>query len=162
MRSQLSTTPDSELVIGLVGDPTCSSLFPLLTSENAADVVIENLTLDGNGKNNENLNGNYGGGIFLQDCNRLTIRKVEIRNDNGDGISFQVCHDVVVEDCHSHDNTDLGVHPRSGSQRPLIRNNRIERNNLGLFWCWSVKFGLAEGNTIDGFAAAIKDLRAGQ
>ncbi len=61
--------------IWLSSGPTCSSLFPLLTSENAADVVIENLTLDGNGKNNENLNGNYGGGIFLQDCNRFTIRK---------------------------------------------------------------------------------------
>jgi parallel beta-helix repeat protein len=32
----------------------------------------------------------------------------------------------------------------------LIRNNRLERNNLGLFWCWGVKYGLAEGNRIDG------------
>ena len=58
-------------------------------------------------------------------------------------------HDVAVENCHSHDNSDLGVHPGSGSQRPLIRGNRLERNNLGLFWCWGVKFGLAEGNVID-------------
>ena len=100
--------------------------------------------------NNENLNGNYGGCIFLQDCNRYTIRNVEARNYNGDGISFQVCHDVVVENCHSHDNADLGVHPGSGSQRPRILNNRLERNGLGLFWCWGVKYGLAEGNTIDG------------
>ena len=134
----------------LSGKPTCSSLFPLLTSEHTADVVIENLTLDGNRANNENFNGNYGGCIFLQDCNRYTIRSVTARNYNGDGISFQICHDVVVEDCHSHDNADLGVHPGSGSQRPLIRNNRLERNNQGLFWCWGVKYGLAEGNTIDG------------
>ena len=105
--------------VWLAGKPTCSSLFPLLTSENTADVVIENLTLDGNGANNENLNGNYAGCIFLQDCNRYTIRKVEARNYNGDGISFQVCHDVVIDECHCHDNTDLGVHPGSGSQRPL-------------------------------------------
>ncbi len=26
--------------------------------------------------------------------------QVEVRNYNGDGISFQVCHDVVIEDCH--------------------------------------------------------------
>jgi hypothetical protein len=74
---------------------------------------------------------------------------VTARNYNGDGISFQICHDVLVEECHSHDNANLGVHPGSGSQRPLIRNNRLERNNLGLFWCWGVKYGLAEGNRID-------------
>ena len=130
----------------LSGEPTCSSLFPLLTSEHTADVSIENLTLDGNLANTENFNGNYGGCIFLQDCNRYTIRNVEARNYNGDGISFQICHDMVLEECHSHDNADLGVHPGSGSQRPIIRNCRMERNGLGLFWCWGVKYGLAEGN----------------
>ncbi len=131
------------------GKPTCSSLFPLLTSEHTSDVVIENLTLDGNLANNENLNGNYGGCVFLQDCNRYTFRNVEARNYNGDGLSFQICHDVVVENCHSHDNADLGLHPGSGSQRPVLRNNRLERNTIGLFWCWGVKYGLAEGNHID-------------
>ena len=133
----------------LTGKPTCASLFPLLTSERTADVVVENITLDGNRANNENLNGNYGGCIFLQDCNRYTIRNVETRNYNGDGISFQVCHDVVVENCFSHDNANLGVHPGSGSQRPRILRNRLERNAIGIFWCWGVRFGLAEGNRID-------------
>ena len=134
----------------LTGKPTCASLFPLLTSEYTKDVLIENITLDGNRENNENFNGNYGGCIFLQDCSRYTIRDVTARNYNGDGISFQICHDVVVENCHSHDNADLGVHPGSGSQRPLIRNNKLERNDLGLFWCWGVKYGLAAGNFIEG------------
>jgi len=134
----------------LTGKPTCSSLFPLLTSEYTADVFIENITLDGNRQNNENFNGNYGGCIFLQDCNRYTIRNVTARQYNGDGISFQICHDVLVENCHSHDNADLGVHPGSGSQRPQILNNKLERNRLGLFWCWGVKYGLAENNRIDG------------
>jgi parallel beta-helix repeat protein len=134
----------------LSGSPTCASLFPLFTSEYTADVVIENITLDGNRANNENFNGNYGGCIFLQDCNRYTIRGVTARNYNGDGISFQICHDVVVENCHSHDNADLGVHPGSGSQRPKILNNKLQRNRLGLFWCWGVKYGLAENNRIDG------------
>lgn len=132
----------------LSGEPSCSTLFPLLTSEYTSDVVIENLTLDGNKDNNANLNGNYGGCVFLQDCQRYTIRNVEARNYNGDGISFQICHDVVVENCHCHDNAQLGLHPGSGSQRPLIRHNTLERNSLGLFWCWGVKFGLAEGNRI--------------
>ncbi|MDP6445000.1 MAG: right-handed parallel beta-helix repeat-containing protein, partial [Pirellulaceae bacterium] len=134
----------------LTGKPTCSTMFPLLTSENTADVVIENLALDGDKKNNMNLNGNYAGNIFLQDCNRYTIRGVESREYNGDGISFQICHDVVVENCYSHDNANLGVHPGSGSQRPVLLNNRLERNTIGIFWCWGVKFGLAEGNRIVG------------
>lgn len=134
----------------LSGKPTASSLFPLLTSEHTKNVVIENLTLDGNRKNNTNLNGNYGGCIFLQDCNRYTIRNVTTRNYNGDGISFQICHDVKIENCHSHDNADLGVHPGSGSQRPLIVNSRFENNHIGLFWCWGVKYGLAEKNQFTG------------
>jgi hypothetical protein len=134
----------------LSGKPTASLLFPLVTSERTSDVVIENLALDGDRQNNENLNGNHGGCIFLQDCNRYTIRGVTTRNYNGDGISFQVCHDVRVENCHSHDNAGLGVHPGSGSQRPIILSNRLERNGIGLFWCWGVKYGLAEGNHVDG------------
>ncbi|HPM79933.1 MAG TPA: right-handed parallel beta-helix repeat-containing protein [Candidatus Anammoximicrobium sp.] len=131
------------------GKPTCASLFPLLTSEYTADVVIEDLTLDGNRQQNENLNGNYAGCIFLQDCNRYTIRRVEARNYNGDGISFQICHDVAIEECRSHDHAGLGLHPGSGSQRPRLVGNRLERNEIGLFWCWGVKCGLAEGNRID-------------
>ena len=132
----------------LTGKPTCSAMFPLLTAERIADVVIENLALDGDRANNERLDGNYAGCIFLQDCNRFTIRGVTARNYHGDGISFQICHDVVVEGCHCHDNADLGVHPGSGSQRPLIRGNRLERNTIVLFWCWGVKYGLAEKNRI--------------
>jgi hypothetical protein len=136
--------------VWLSGAPTCASLFPLLTSERTRDVLIENLTLDGNGAQCENFNGNYGGGIFIQDCNRYTFRKVTARNYNGDGISFQICHDVVVEDCDLVNNTDLGIHAGSGSQRPLMRNNRMAGNGIGLFWCWGVKFGLAENNRIEG------------
>ncbi len=130
--------------------PKCTSLFPLLTSENCSDVLIENLCLDGNLEQNANFNGNYGGNIFLQDCRRFTIRNVESRNYNGDGISFQICHDVHVEDCHVHGNRGNGLHPGSGSQRPVMRGNRLDANNIGLFWCWGVKHGIAEGNRMHG------------
>ena len=52
----------------------------------------------------------------------------------------------MVEDCHSHDNAGLGLHPGSGSQRPIMRNNKLERNNIGIFFCWGVRNGLAENN----------------
>lgn len=131
-----------------MGDPTAATLYPLITGEFIADVAIENLTLDGNRANVARLDGNYGGCIFLQDCNRIKMRAVEARNNNGDGISWQICHDCVVEDCFSHDNADLGLHPGSGSQRPIMRRNRIERNHIGIFFCWGVKYGLAEQNRL--------------
>jgi nitrous oxidase accessory protein NosD len=104
--------------------------------------------VDGNKAQNEELNGNYAGCIFGQDCNRITVRNVTARNYRGDGISWQICHDVHVEDCHIHDNLNLGLHPGSGSQRPVIRNNKLERNQIGIFFCWGVKYGLAEKNTV--------------
>ena len=131
-----------------LGESTCSTLFPLITGEEIDNLVIEGLTLDGNRANNQHLDGNYGGCIFFQDVNQVLIRKVTARNNNGDGISWQICHDVTVEDCHSHDNADLGLHPGSGSQRPLMRRNRLERCQIGIFFCWGVKYGLAEENTI--------------
>lgn len=131
-----------------LGESTCSTLFPLVTGNEVENLAIEQIALDGNRANNENLDGNYGGCIFLQDVHDVVIRKVTARQNNGDGISWQICHDVTVEDCHSHDHAGLALHPGSGSQRPLMRRNKLERCQIGLFFCWGVKYGLAEENTI--------------
>jgi hypothetical protein len=133
----------------LQGEPKVESLFPLFSGENIADVAIENIALDGNKANNGNLDGNWAGCIWLQDCIRITMRQVTARNYNGDGISWQICHDVLVEHCHSHDHTGLGLHPGSGSQRSIIRANRMTGNDQGIFFCWGVRWGLAENNTIE-------------
>lgn len=130
-------------------EPTATTVFPLLTAEYMSEMVIENLVVDGNKDNNAYLDGNYGGCLWFQDCSRILMRGVTARNNNGDGISWQICHDVEVENCVSHDNKDLGLHPGSGSQRPLIRNNHVYKNGIGIFFCWGVKYGLAEKNTIE-------------
>ncbi|OYW24997.1 MAG: hypothetical protein B7Z55_00590 [Planctomycetales bacterium 12-60-4] len=132
-----------------MGDPTVHALFPLLTGEEIERIAVEHVALDGDRANNENLDGNYAGCIFLQDCRDIQIRDVTARNFNGDGISWQICHDVVVEDCRSHDHAGLGLHPGSGSQRPVMRRNTLTGNSIGLFFCWGVKYGLAEDNLCD-------------
>jgi len=56
-----------------------------------------------------------------------------------------------VEGCISERNTGLGLHPGSGSQRPIVRQC-VARNNGedGLFLCWRVKHGLFEHNVLEG------------
>jgi len=138
-----------------MGNSTATTVFPLVTGEYISDIAVENLTLDGNRANNANLDGNYGGCNFFQDCSRIAIRGVTAKNNNGDGISWQICHDVIVENCTSIGHAGLGLHPGSGSQRPVIRNNKLKNNDIGIFFCWGVKYGLAENNQIDGCRVGI-------
>ena len=128
--------------------PTVSSRFAMITAEETSGFAVENIALDGNRDNNANINGNYAGALWFQDCNDIALKQLDVRNYNGDAISFQICHDVSVEDCEIHNNADLGLHPGSGSQRPRMRNNSVSGSNIGIFFCWGVKYGLAENNRL--------------
>jgi hypothetical protein len=132
----------------LKGSASAATLFAIFDGFRVSDISIENICLDGNRVNNEFLNGNYVGCIFLRESNRIRLSGVTARNFNGDGISWQVCHDVRVENCHSHDNAGFGLHPGSGSQRPVVTDCKLERNDIGFFFCWGVKWGLVEKNTM--------------
>jgi parallel beta-helix repeat protein len=125
-------------------------VFPIVSGSHVEDVVIENLVIDGSKSTNPPLNGCRGGGIYLYRGFNSVIRGCVVRNYNGDGISFQQSNDVQVVDCVSEENAELGLHPGSGSQRPVMRNN-IARNNGtdGLFLCWRVRHGLFENNRLE-------------
>ncbi|UCF16979.1 MAG: right-handed parallel beta-helix repeat-containing protein [Phycisphaerales bacterium] len=128
---------------------TAATIFPILTAaENVHDVVVEDIVLDGNRSQNEHINGNFAGGVFIQSCNRWRFKKVTSRNYNGDGFSFQVCDDIEFQNCRAIDNAGLGFHPGSGSQRPVFRNCQSRGNSLGLFFCWAVSDGIAENCTL--------------
>lgn len=127
---------------------TAATIFPILTAENVDDVRIEDLVLDGNRDHNEKINGNFAGAVFIQECSDWRFKNVVARNYNGDGFSFQVCDDVQFQDCKALNNADLGFHPGSGSQRPVFRNCTATGNSQGIFFCWAVSDGLAEGCTL--------------
>ena len=138
-------------------------VFPLVGGWQVKNVVIEGLTIDGNRARAQPLNGCRGGGIYLFECQAITIRNCAVRAYNGDGFSFQVSDHVTVENCLSEDNNGLGLHPGSGSQYPVLRYNRsLGNGGDGLFVCWRVKHGLFENNDIrgnkhDGISIGHKD-----
>ena len=123
---------------------TAATLFPILTAEWVDDVTVEDLVLDGNRAASEEIDGNYAGGVFIQHCDRHTFRNVLSRDYNGDGYSFQVCDDIRFESCRSENNTNLGFHPGSGSQRPIFKDCISRGNGQGIFFCWGVTDGLAQ------------------
>jgi hypothetical protein len=127
-----------------------ATVFPVVSAYNVEGVRIENLVIDGNKESNVHLNGCRGAGIFLYRAFGTLIQGCLIRNYNGDGISFQQSNDVTVVDCVCEDNATLGLHPGSGSQRPLIRKCIARRNGAdGLFLCWRVRHGLFEDNVLE-------------
>lgn len=121
-----------------------STRFSIINGLNVDEVHIDDLVLDGNRSENEHINDNYAGAVFMQYCNRWSFRNVIARDYNSDGFSFQVCDDIHFEDCSAINNADLGFHPGSGSQRPVFKRCTSTGNSQGFFWCWGACDGIAE------------------
>ncbi len=128
-----------------------ATVFPVVSGYDIVGARIENLTIEGDREANVPLNGCRGAGIFLYRAFGTTISGCAVRNFNGDGISFQQSNDVNVVDCICENNAALGIHPGSGTQRPVIRNCIARGNGAdGLFLCWRVRYGLFEKNICEG------------
>src|SRR5256885_3083849 len=135
----------------LEGEPKIATNFSLLQCTNVADVVIDNITLDGNKVHNEMIDkGAFDdGSIRLDECNRITVRGVTVRYFYCDGIVWGISHDVLVEKCHLYDGARLALHSGSGSQRSIVRGNRMQRSAEGIYFCWGAQHGLYEKNVIE-------------
>jgi len=127
-----------------------ATVFPVISGRDIEGARVEHLIVDGNKSQNAHLNGCRGAGIYLYRGFGTVIRNCVVKNYNGDGISFQQSNDVVLEDCVSEGNASLGLHPGSGSQRPIIRGCAARDNGEdGLFLCWRVRHGLFERNVLE-------------
>jgi hypothetical protein len=135
----------------LGGEPQIATNFALLQCTDVSDVVLENLALDGNKAHNEMVDrGAFDDGtIRLDSSNRVTVRGVTVRDFYCDGIVWGISHDVVVENCHLYDGARLAIHSGSGSQRSVVRGNRVERSAEGIYFCWGAQHGLYEKNVFE-------------
>ncbi|MHC4328720.1 MAG: right-handed parallel beta-helix repeat-containing protein, partial [Planctomycetota bacterium] len=139
----------SDCMVG--NNANAGTVFPVVSGYHIEGARIEDIIIDGNKGSNVHLNGCRGAGIFLYRAFGTVVQGCEVRDYNGDGISFQQSNDVTVLGCICQGNTFLGLHPGSGSQRPIVRNC-IARNNGtdGLFLCWRVRHGLFKDNILEG------------
>lgn len=127
-----------------------ATVFPVVSGYHVEGVRLESLIIEGNKSENVALNGCRGGGIFLYRGFGTVISNCVVRGYHGDGISFQQSNDVLVQGCLSEGNAGLGLHPGSGSQRPIVRECVARGNGEdGLFLCWRVRHGLFERNLLE-------------
>jgi nitrous oxidase accessory protein NosD len=135
----------------LEGDPQIATNFSLLQCTGLEDVLIEDLAVDGNKAHNEMIDkGAFDdGAIRLDESNRVTVRGVTVREFYCDGIVWGISHDVLVEDCRLHNGDRLAIHSGSGSQRSIVRGNRVSHSAEGIYFCWGAQHGLYEKNVIE-------------
>jgi parallel beta-helix repeat protein len=128
-----------------------ATIYPVIGGYNLEDALVESLAVDGNREQNPTkVDGCRTAGIFLYQGHGCMIRNCYVRDYNGDGISFQQSNDVKVEGCVVERCAGFGLHPGSGSQRPSVNNSRaISNGEDGLFFCWRVRGGVAEGNWLE-------------
>jgi nitrous oxidase accessory protein NosD len=127
-----------------------ATVYPVVGGSDIRSAGVEDLVIEGNKGNNPYLNGCRGAGIYFYRAFGAVIKDCVVRNFHGDGISFQQSNDVTVTGCLSEDNTHLGLHPGSGSQRPVVRDCLARRNGTdGLFLCWRVRHGVFENNRLE-------------
>lgn len=129
---------------------TVVTVHSLLSFRGVHKASAANLVLDGNREHvAHELNGCRGGGVFMLTAHQITIENIEVRNFNGDGISFQQCTDVRVLHCHVHHNVGHGLHPGSGSVRYWLLENQLTHNGRdGIYYCLRTTHSLCADNLI--------------
>jgi hypothetical protein len=83
----------------------------------------------------------------------VRLERIRIDGFEGEGIGWQQCVDIVVQDCEVRACDGNGLHPGSGSVRWVVRrvNSSLNRGN-GLFYCLRTQYGLVEESTFSGNA----------
>ena len=121
-----------------------SSVIDILEVE---DVLIKDLKIDGNRKENYFTAGCTGSGILIFKSKKVTVDNVIVKDFNGEGISWQITENVTVKNCEISGSGNIGLHPGTGSPMTVIENNNVHNNDVdGLFICWRVHHSKVIGN----------------
>ena len=93
--------------------------IPILCAIDAEKVTFEDIIVDGNRAANAYIDGCRGGAIYMYNVKDIIVRNCTARNYNGDGISFQITDNVQILNSESYGHAGYGIHPGTGSERPV-------------------------------------------
>ena len=116
--------------------------------DGSENVFMSDFTVDGNKDKNDLLDGCNGGGIAILRSKHVTVENVNVRDFNGEGITWQITENVTVRNSEISGCTNMGMHPGTGSPNSLIEGNDSHDNRVGLFICWRVQHSLVRNNQI--------------
>lgn len=119
---------------GLISN--ASSVIELIGAENSS---ISRLVIDGNRGENFFADGCNSAGILIYQSRQITVDAVEVKDFNGEGISWQTTEHVTIKNSDISGSGNTGLHPGTGSPFTLIENNDVHHNDRdGLYICWRV------------------------
>ena len=128
-------------------DGTVSNATSAVEAVEAENVVITNFTIDGNRSKSSRMDGCRGAGVFIFWSKNVLVDNLQVKNCNGEGISWQITEDVTVRNCEISGSANMGMHPGTGSPRTIIENNDVHHNDVdGLYICWRVHHSLVKSN----------------
>jgi len=127
---------------GLVSN--ASSVIEVIEAEDAS---VSNLSIDGNREENFFADGCNSAGVLVFRSRNIIIDAVQVKDFNGEGISWQITEHVTVLNCEISGSGNTGLHPGTGSPFSVIENNDVHHNDRdGLFICWRVYQSRVTGN----------------
>ena len=121
-----------------------SSVIEIIEAENSS---VSNLVVDGNRSENFFADGCNSAGVLILRSRKIVIDNVQVKDFNGEGISWQITENVAVRNCEVSGSGNTGLHPGTGSPFTVIENNNVHHNDRdGLFICWRVYQSKVTGN----------------
>jgi hypothetical protein len=127
---------------GLISN--ASSVIEIIEAENCS---VSDLVADGNRSENFFADGCNSAGVLIFRSKNIMIDNVQVKDFNGEGISWQITENVTVKNCEVSGSGNTGLHPGTGSPFSVIENNDAHHNDRdGLFICWRVYQSKVTGN----------------
>jgi hypothetical protein len=118
--------------------PVLTTAFPLVFGHGVVSAAVRDLALDGSRSTNSEtrMDACRGAAVYFARSRHLEITGVREWAYNGEGLGFQMCHDVRIRDCLCCDNSGNGLHPGAGSTGAGFEDCTADGNDAaGFFFC---------------------------